>query len=69
MTAKKILAVCIATSGLAWLAGCEKAAPPAPGKPKVSIILTAFGDKDATFGETQPFLKAMKTCGMREVSL
>ena len=61
MTAKKVLAVCIATSGLAWLAGCEKAAPPPPPeKPKVSIILTAFGDKDATFGETQPFLKAMK---------
>ena len=61
MTGKKVLAVCIATSGLAWLAGCEKAAPPPPPeKSKVSIILTAFGDKDATFGETQPFLKAMK---------
>ncbi len=29
-------------------------------QPKVSVILTAFGDKDATFGETQPFLKALE---------
>lgn len=31
-----------------------------PEKPGVSIILTAFGDKDATFGETQPFLQVLK---------
>jgi purine nucleoside permease len=38
-------------------------APPmgqsAASLPKVSVILTAFGDKDATFGETQPYLKAL----------
>jgi purine nucleoside permease len=26
----------------------------------VSVILTAFGDKEATFGETQPYLKALE---------
>ncbi len=31
-----------------------------PAKPGISIILTAFGDKDATFGETQPFLKVLE---------
>jgi purine nucleoside permease len=39
------------------------ASPPAgqgtANAPKVSVILTAFGDKDATYGETQPFLKAL----------
>jgi hypothetical protein len=27
--------------------------------PRVSVVLTAFGDKEATYGETQPFLKAL----------
>ncbi len=40
------------------------AVPPAAPQPgdalsQVSVILTAFGDKDATYGETQPFLKAL----------
>lgn len=60
MTAKKILAFCIVSSGLALFYGCDKTASPSPETPKASIILTAFGDKDATFGETQPFLKALK---------
>ncbi len=42
------------------LGGSVNAASSIPVKAGVSIILTAFGDKDATFGETQPFLTALK---------
>ncbi len=40
-------------------AGQGSAAPAAAG-PARTVILTAFGDPEATYGETQPFLKALQ---------
>ena len=42
------------------LCGCSNSVSATLEKPTASIILTAFGDKDATFGETQPYLRALE---------
>jgi hypothetical protein len=42
--------------------GCNSDISPSPdpaADSKVSIILTAFGDKDGTSGETPPYLQAL----------
>jgi purine nucleoside permease len=46
---------------LLLVGGCNSDGSPSPdpADAKVSIILTAFGDKDGTFGETQPYLQAL----------
>jgi purine nucleoside permease len=60
MPTRTFFALLVIFTGFLGLYGCNKAASATSKKPATSIILTAFGDKDATFGETQPFLKALK---------
>ena len=60
MTTKTFFSLCIISAGLLWLCGCNNTASATSEKLEKSIILTAFGDKDATFGESQPFLKALE---------